>query len=141
MYSVIKYKYFATSYQRDKRLSSLNVNEDEIVSIVKSLNSNKSHGWGKLSIKMMKMCNKTLVYPLKLLFKASFKKGVFLDCWKKLILYLFTEKKVKIFQKSMDKLAFFKLLAKYTTESFLKNSLIIFIKIIFYRMSVWFFPG
>ena len=29
------------------------------------------------------MCNKTLVYPLKLIFKASIEEGVFLDCWKK----------------------------------------------------------
>ena len=29
------------------------------------------------------MCNKTLVYPLKLIFKASTQEGVFPDCWKK----------------------------------------------------------
>ena len=29
------------------------------------------------------MCNKTLVYPLKLIFKASIQEGVFPDCWKK----------------------------------------------------------
>ena len=67
----------------DKRLSSLKINEDDILSIIKSLNSNKSHGWDKLSIRMIKMCNKTLVYPLKLIFKASIQEGVFLDCWKK----------------------------------------------------------
>ena len=32
---------------------------------------------------MVKMCNKTLVYPLKLIFKASIQEGVFPDCWKK----------------------------------------------------------
>ena len=46
------------------------------------MNSNKSHGWDKLSIKTIKMCHKTLVYPLKLIFKASIQ-GVFPDCWKK----------------------------------------------------------
>ena len=53
------------------------------MSIIKSLNSNKSHGWDKLSIKMIKMCDKTLVYPLKLICKASIQEGVFADCWKK----------------------------------------------------------
>ena len=67
----------------DKRLSSLKINEDDILSIIKSLNSNKSHGWDKLSIKMVKMCDKTLVYPLKLIFRASIQEGVFPDCWKK----------------------------------------------------------
>ena len=67
----------------DKPLSSLKINEDDILSIIKRLNSNKSHGWDKLSITMIKMCNKTLVYPLKLIFKASTQEGVFPDCWKK----------------------------------------------------------
>ena len=49
----------------DKRLSSLKINEDDILSIIKSLNSNKSHGLDKL------------------IFKASMQEGVFPDCWKK----------------------------------------------------------
>ena len=47
------------------------------------MNSNKSHGWDKLSIKMIKMCEKTLVNPLKLIFKTSIQEGVFPDYWKK----------------------------------------------------------
>ena len=43
----------------DKRLWLLKINEDDIVSIIKILNSNKSHGRDKLSIKMVKMCDKT----------------------------------------------------------------------------------
>ena len=64
----------------DKRPSSLKTNEDDIPSIIKSLNSNKSHGWHKLSIKMVKMCDKTLVHLLKLIFKASIQEGDFPDC-------------------------------------------------------------
>ena len=29
------------------------------------------------------MCDKTLVYPLKLIFRASIQEGAFPDCWKK----------------------------------------------------------
>ena len=32
----------------NKRLSSLKINEGDILSIIKSPNSNKSHGWDKL---------------------------------------------------------------------------------------------
>ena len=63
-----------------KRLPSFKINEDDILSIIKSLNSNKSHGWDKVSIDMIKMCGKTLVYPLKLIFKASIEEGAFPDC-------------------------------------------------------------
>ena len=81
----------------DKRLSSLKINEDDILSIIKSLNSKKSHGWDKISIKIVKMCDKTLVYPLKLIFRASIQEGVFRTVGKKLMLHLFTKNKVKIF--------------------------------------------
>ena len=80
MYAVIKHKYFATSYHQNGQTTFvIKINEDDILSIIKSLNSNKSHGWDKLSIKMIKMCDKTLVYPLKLIFKASIQEGVFPD--------------------------------------------------------------
>ena len=74
-------KLFASppTIRTDKRFSSLKINDD-ILSIIKSLNSNKSHGWDKLSIKMVKMCDKTLVYLLKLIFRASIQEGVFPDC-------------------------------------------------------------
>ena len=46
---------------------------------------------------MIKMSAKTLVYPLKLTSKHTFKKLFFGTVGKKLMLYLFTKKKVKIF--------------------------------------------
>ena len=39
------------------------------------------------------MCDKTLVYPLKLIFKAYIREDVFPTVGKKLILYLFAKKK------------------------------------------------
>ena len=39
----------------DKRLSSLKINEGDILPIIKSLDSNKSHDWESLPIKMTKM--------------------------------------------------------------------------------------
>ena len=69
MRAVIKHKYFATSYHQntDKGLLPLKINEDDILSIIKNLNSNKLHGLDKLSIKTIKMCDKT-----SLSFKSHF---------------------------------------------------------------------
>ena len=58
-------------------------NEDDILFIIKSLNSNKSHGLDKLSVRMVKKRDKILVYPLKLIFRGSIQEGVFRNCWKK----------------------------------------------------------
>ena len=54
----------------DKRLLSLKINEDDVLSIIKSLNSNKSRGWDKLSINMVKMCDKTLKFTFKTHFQS-----------------------------------------------------------------------
>ena len=42
----------------DKTLSSLNISEDDIFAIIENLNSNKSHGWDDLSIKMINTAQK-----------------------------------------------------------------------------------
>ena len=55
---------------------------------------------------MVKMCDKTLVYPLKLIIKASIQGGVIPDCWKKANVVLIHKKDSKIF------------FGKYTKESF-----------------------
>ena len=74
-----------TFYLRtDETLSLLNVNDDYIFAIIKNLNPNKSHGWDNISIRMIKLCGKSMVYPLKLIFEASLQGGEFLIIGKKL---------------------------------------------------------
>ena len=76
------------------------------------------------------MCDKTLVYPLKIIFRAFIQEGVFPNYWKKANV-VSIHKKVKVFQKTTDQLALFQFLSKYAKESFLKSFLIISIKINF----------
>ena len=49
----------------------------------KNLNPNKSHGWDNISIRMIKLCGKSIVYPLNLVFEVSLQCGEFPDYWKK----------------------------------------------------------
>ena len=73
-----------TFYLRtDEILSSLNINKDDIFAIIKNLNPNKSHGSDNISIRMIKLCRKSIVYPLKLSFKASLQGGESPAYWKK----------------------------------------------------------
>ena len=75
-----------TFYLRtDETLSTLNISDDDIFAIIKNLNPNKSHGWDNISIRMIKLCGKSIVYPLKLIFEASLQGGGggFPDYWKK----------------------------------------------------------
>ena len=61
------------------RLSSISFNEDEILKIVRALNINKAHGHDDISIRMIKICDKSLLKPLIILFENSTKSSCYPD--------------------------------------------------------------
>ena len=65
------------------RLSSISFNEDEILKIVRALNINKAHGHDNISIRMIKICDKSLLKPLIILFENSTKSSCYPDFWKR----------------------------------------------------------
>ena len=65
----------------DQKLSFLNICEDDIFAVIENLNSNKSHGWNALSIKMIKSCRKSIAYLLKVMIEAFLLGGEFPECW------------------------------------------------------------
>ena len=50
------------------RLVSLDFNEDEILKIIRALNIHKAHGHDDNSLRMINICDKSLLKPLILLF-------------------------------------------------------------------------
>ena len=71
------------SYKTEKILTSFDVKDDDILSIIKNLNVDKTHGWDQLSIRMIKTCGDAITFPLKLILKSMINEGVFPDDWKK----------------------------------------------------------
>ena len=65
------------------RLSSISFNEEEILKIVRALNINKAHGHDGISIRMIKICDKSLLKPLIILFENSTKSSCYPDIWKR----------------------------------------------------------
>ena len=65
------------------RLNSLDFNEDEIIKIIRALNVNKAYGCDDISIRMIKICDKSLLKPLILLFENSIKDSCYPDIWKR----------------------------------------------------------
>ena len=64
------------------RLEFLEVNEGEILKIIRALNINKAHGHDDISIRMIKICDKSLLKPLTVLFKNS-TSSCYPDIWEK----------------------------------------------------------
>ena len=70
-------------YKTDKLLTSLEINEDDILLILKNLIVDKAHGWDDLSIRIIKICSTSLTLPLELIFNSMPQKSVFPEDWKK----------------------------------------------------------
>ena len=68
--------------------------------IIKKLNPNKLHGCNNIYVRIIKVCDKLLSYPLKLNVEGSFHKGVFPDSWKKANIIPVHKKDTKILLKS-----------------------------------------
>ena len=104
------------------RLGSLDFNEGEILKIIRALNINKAHGHDGISIRMIKICDESLLKPLFILFKNSLKLSYYPDIWKKT--------NIIPAQKKNDK----QLLNNYPPISLLRIFGKIFEKIIFNRI-------
>ena len=69
------------SYKINTRINSFKVTESDILSIIKSLDSTKAHGYDNLSIRIIKMCSESITLSLKIIFQESLKKGKFPEIW------------------------------------------------------------
>ena len=63
------------SYRTGSRIKSFQVTENDLLALIKTLDSNKAYCCDNISIKMIKICCQSLILPLKIIFKHSFKKG------------------------------------------------------------------
>ena len=61
-------------YKTNNRINSFCVTNKDILSIIKSLDSSKTHGYDNISIKMIKICRESITIPLKIIFAESLKK-------------------------------------------------------------------
>ena len=64
-------------------LTDFHISDEKISKIIRSLNPKKAHGWDEMSGRMIKICDWTLVVPLKLIFEACLVHGIFPETWKR----------------------------------------------------------
>ena len=70
-------------YKVNSKIEDVSFSELGILSIIRSLNGNKAHGWDGISIRMIKISDETISLPLKIIFETAFKSGSFPDKWKR----------------------------------------------------------
>ena len=69
-------------FRTNNELSNIAIDEIEILKLIRKLNSNKAHGWDELSIKMIKLCDNTIVLPLLLVYEKCLATGTYPQIWK-----------------------------------------------------------
>ena len=65
------------------RLGILDFNENEILKIIRALNIHKAHVHDGISIKIIQICDRTLIKTLIILFQISVKYSYYPDIWKR----------------------------------------------------------
>ena len=59
------------------RTTSFHVNKEDILLIIKTLDSSKTHGWDNILIRMIKIFGKSITVPLKTMLEQSLKEWKF----------------------------------------------------------------
>ena len=70
------------TFLTQSRLTSLDFSEEKILAIIRASNILKAHGHDDISIRIIKICGKSLLKPLILLFQNSTKLSYYQDIWK-----------------------------------------------------------
>ena len=65
------------------KLCTLHFDEKELIKIIRNLNVHIAHGHDDISIRMIKICDKSILKPLILLSENSTKSSYYPDIWKK----------------------------------------------------------
>ena len=85
MYTIAKYQYAPSNqmFLTQARLVSVDFSESDILKVIRALNVNKAHEHDDISLRMIKMCDKSLLKPLIILFEYSTKLSCYPDIWQK----------------------------------------------------------
>ena len=71
------------TYNSAARLTSSKFDNNYILKIIRPLNVNKAHGHDGILVRIIKMCDESLVQPLSLVFRGCIDACVYPDIWKK----------------------------------------------------------
>ena len=94
-------------------LTEFATSEEKILNIIRSLNPNKEHGWDDISVRMIRMCDDSLVFPLKLIFEACLRQGVFPEIWKRTNVVPVHKRTVRTLSRTIVPFPSFQFLVKY----------------------------
>ena len=103
-------------HRTNARITSFYVTKEDILLIIKNLDSSKAHGWDNISIKMIIICGESITVPLKITFEQSLKEKKFSEVWKKANVVTVHKKEEKNLIKNYRQSVYFQYLVKFMKE-------------------------
>ena len=70
------------SYHTDKRIDTVHILNDEILLLIRNINPNKASGSDGISGHMLRLCDDSVVLPLKIIFENILNTSTYPDLWK-----------------------------------------------------------
>ena len=70
-------------FYTDKRKERALFDDEKVLSIIRSLDINKAHGWDEISVRMIKICDESIVPPLVDIFNSAQDNESFPSTWKR----------------------------------------------------------
>jgi len=70
------------SFLTNQRINYINVDNDEIISLIRNINPNKATGSDGISGQMLLLCDQSVVLPLQLIFEKILSTSIYPDIWK-----------------------------------------------------------
>ena len=95
------------------------VDRVKVLSLIRSLDSNKAHGWDGISAHMIKLCDSSIVEPLCIIFDKCLEAGIYPQSGKKQTLSLFIRKEIDRVRKTIDQYRCCQFLGKSLRRLFL----------------------
>ena len=71
------------TYITETKLSSFNIEDENIYKIIMTIDINKAQGLDGVSIKVLKLCHKSIIKPLSIILSNCKLKNTFANLWKK----------------------------------------------------------
>ena len=96
----------------DKSISTVTFTSDAIATLMQNFDPNKAHDHDMLSIRMLKLCGKSICKPLDLIFQSCIKHGEFPTECKKANVVPVHEKVTNRFLKTIDLYLYFRFAEK-----------------------------
>ena len=108
-------------------LQNVNIDREEILKIIRSLDSNKAHGCDEISIAMIKICDTSIVEPLLMIYEKGLEKGVYPSIWKRANIIPVHKKNSRHAKRITAQFRSCRFLEKFLKSSFLTLFIVIYV--------------